>query len=340
VLKRYFAVCAALGMAAAFVAAGPAAGAVTGYSVAEISAAGVVSTGGAGINESGQVAGTLRTSSGSSGFVWNRSTGQLRTLTTLKGHNTAASGINDNGDVAGSTGIPAPYQPPYPVVWDAAGGFRQLSGLGTASGVNQAGEVSGTSGFGSYRAVSWTSAGVLQQLNGDREGSAAAINTAGQVAGRAKFPGGYAWRAFLWDPRTGIRDLGALLPDPNAMSDAFGVNDLGHVVGGAEASSPETLYTTRAFLWRDGRMRAIGPDVSYAYAVNNRDDAVGQYLTGSFVYRAFVYSGGTFRDLNTLIPAGSGVVLETAVAINESGLIVANGRNRAGQQRAFVLTPR
>lgn len=338
-LKSFFVLCAALGTTSAFVAAGPAAVAATSYTVTEIGGAGVVSTGGTGINESGQVAGTLSTSSASRAFVWSRSTG-LRQLTTLDGHSTAASGINDNGDVAGSTLVPGPYQPPYPVVWNATGGFRQLSGLGTASGVNQAGEVSGASGFGSYRAVRWTSAGVLQQLNDDREGSAAAINTAGQVVGRAKFPGGYAWRAFLWDPRTGIRDLGALLPDPNATSDAFGVNDLGHVVGGAEASSPETLYTTRAFLWRDGRMRAIGPDVSYAYAVNNRDEVVGQYLTGAFVYRAFVYSGGTFRDLNTLIPAGSGVVLETAVAINEAGLIVANGRNRAGQQRAFLLTPR
>jgi probable HAF family extracellular repeat protein len=45
------------------------------------------------------------------------------------------------------------------------------------------------------------------------------------------------------------------------------------------------------------------------------------------------------QNLNNLIPAGSGVTLEDATAINDNGQIVANGYNANGQEHAFLLTP-
>jgi len=59
-----------------------------------------------------------------------------------------------------------------------------------------------------------------------------------------------------------------------------------------------------------------------------------QFLT----YHAFVYSGGKMKDLNTLIPARSGWVLQRATGINDAGLITGWGTFK-GKTHSFLLTP-
>jgi hypothetical protein len=54
---------------------------------------------------------------------------------------------------------------------------------------------------------------------------------------------------------------------------------------------------------------------------------------------AEIDSGGTIQDLDNLLPAGSGVTLNTAVGINGNGQIVANGAETTGPDHAFLLTP-
>jgi hypothetical protein len=54
---------------------------------------------------------------------------------------------------------------------------------------------------------------------------------------------------------------------------------------------------------------------------------------------AFFYSDGKMMDLNTMIDPASGWHLEIATAINDSGWIVGNGKNKAGQSHALLLTP-
>jgi hypothetical protein len=55
--------------------------------------------------------------------------------------------------------------------------------------------------------------------------------------------------------------------------------------------------------------------------------------------RAFLWEGGVMRDLNALIPEGSGWRLVRAQAINERGQITGLGILN-GEFRAFLLTPR
>ena len=55
-------------------------------------------------------------------------------------------------------------------------------------------------------------------------------------------------------------------------------------------------------------------------------------------YHAFVYSGGKIKDLNKMIPAGSGWVLTIASGINAAGQIVGMGTHN-GKTRGFLLTP-
>ena len=62
---------------------------------------------------------------------------------------------------------------------------------------------------------------------------------------------------------------------------------------------------------------------------------------GAFVdAAAFIYSGGTFQNLNNLIPAGSPYQLRDATAINDKSQIVVNAYDTATyQNHALLLTP-
>jgi probable HAF family extracellular repeat protein len=75
-----------------------------------------------------------------------------------------------------------------------------------------------------------------------------------------------------------------------------------------------------------------------ANAINDSGVIVGESdgeMTGE---RAVVFKAGVAIDLNTLIPAGTGIVLTDATAINNTGQIVVNGTLN-GRQRVFLLDP-
>ena len=60
--------------------------------------------------------------------------------------------------------------------------------------------------------------------------------------------------------------------------------------------------------------------------------------TGFIVYHAFLWSRESMRDLNALIPSGSGWVLSEANGVNDAGQIVGYGTHN-GDVRAFLLNP-
>src|SRR5205823_1815721 len=125
--------------------------------------------------------------------------------------------------------------------------------------------------------------------------------------------------AFLWQNGV-MTDLGAF---GQVNSEAEAINDAGQVVGSffSEAiSGPPAMQ--RAFLYADGKMTDLGTlpgyDRSYAHDINNAGQVVGLSYTlrsgsGALTVdsRAFLYSGGTMTDLNSLLPPGSGWLLET-----------------------------
>jgi len=69
-------------------------------------------------------------------------------------------------------------------------------------------------------------------------------------------------------------------------------------------------------------------------AINDSGVIVGQGPGG-----AVVDSGNGFQNLNSLVPAGSGVTLNDAVGINDNGQIVANGSDASSPSHAFLLSP-
>jgi len=121
-------------------------------------------------------------------------------------------------------------------------------------------------------------------------------------------------------------------------SQAYAINNKGQVTGLAYTKSggAHAFITSGSTLVDLGTIS--GPtSTTWGFGINNSGVVVGQ-STFTNTYHAFVYSSGKMKDLNKLIPAGSGWVLTEADSINDSGQIVGTGMHN-GQQHAFLLTP-
>ena len=119
----------------------------------------------------------------------------------------------------------------------------------------------------------------------------------------------------FWFDGTGMKDLGSLAPNSSKLEDqsvALGVNSSDRVVG----------YT-------------------YLPAISANTDPAVQPGTSPVRQVAFVWSQGTMTDLNKLIgTAAETYHLNSAMAINDNGQIVASALSKAtGTRRAVLLTP-
>lgn len=322
--------------------AGHAAAEVGTYSVTDLGTLGGNGTAQAfDINEAGQVVGYATTASLKyHAFLWEG--GVMIDLGTLPtGSTSQAFGLNNYGQVVG-----------FAFDGSAAGGARNhafLWGNGVmtdlfpepahsvANAINDAGQVVGQHNLN--RPYIWQD-GEFYELGGfsgsNSWGYALGINNAGQVVGSSPVNNGsdgLSQHAFLWEGGV-MTDLGALpgLPD----SRAHAINELGQVVGFSSFFDPDTTDEIfESFLWKSGVMIDLGVpgDLNRAHDINDLGQIVGWSSSG-----AYIYQDGVVTNLNTLIPAGSGVSLSTATGINNAGQIVVNGRV-GGRFHAFLLTP-
>jgi probable HAF family extracellular repeat protein len=136
-----------------------------------------------------------------------------------------AYAINDAGQVVGSTGTCAPYNPNYqlamvpehPMLWEADGTPRYLGTLGgTGSDPNAA-------------------------------NLAININNKGHAVGTSALVGDETGHAFLWTKEVGIQDLGTL--DGDFASAAVAISDGEQITGISIGPNGP-----RAFVWQDGSM--------------------------------------------------------------------------------------
>jgi probable HAF family extracellular repeat protein len=143
--------------------------------------------------------------------------------------------------------------------------------------------------------------------------------------------------AAVQNPVYTITDLGTL---GGTTTVANKINNCGEVVGTARLASGQQ----HAYLYRNGVMQdlgTLGGNLTEPAGINIRGQVVGRARNApsGTATRAFLWENGVMKDLNELIPAGSGWVLLQATAINAAGQIVGNGTLN-GQDRAFLLTPR
>ncbi|HLV78844.1 MAG TPA: FG-GAP-like repeat-containing protein, partial [Chthonomonadaceae bacterium] len=195
---------------------------------------------------------------------------------------------------------------------------------------------------GSWHAFLFTSGMVDLGTLGGAWSGATAVNDALQVAGWSYTASGPT-RAFLWQGGS-MTDLGTL---GGPQSGANGINESGQVVGWADIELQlGGKYIYHAFLYSSANgMQDLGTINGFPYsdadAVNTAGVVVGYVSTGRFVgtRHAFVWDPvNGMQDLNSLIPAGTGWLLQEATGINARGQICGYG-TLGGQVHAFVLSP-
>lgn len=115
-----------------------------------------------------------------------------------------------------------------------------------------------------------------------------------------------------------------------ASTEAYGLNDSGHVVGSFVVGG-----NPHAFLRENGVLHdlgTVGGSTSVAHAVNIHDQVVGWSYTAGGQHHAFLWDPVTgMRDLGTL-----GGMASDAYGINDAGQVVGAARNAAGTDRAFL----
>jgi probable HAF family extracellular repeat protein len=198
------------------------------------------------------------------------------------------------------------------------------------------------------------------------------INNVGQIVGWSSWEdaeGNYTRTAYLYSDGTMY-----VIPGGTPHSYAYGINDLGQVVGqsfyperawifSSDWGAPQFLVAENgyayqaaainnasqvvgvahfdgqsqghAYLWQDGVLNDLGTSGSSSAASD-----INEYgeVVGYSDSGPFLYAMGAMHYLNDLVPASSGWELTSASAINDRGLITGGGLVN-GEPHAYLLTP-
>jgi probable HAF family extracellular repeat protein len=301
-----------------------------------------------GVNAAGQVVGWAQITGDQArhAFLWDQ--GKMTDLGLLTGdQESTARAINDNGLVVGTSerDIHAGSGTFHAFVY-SNGKLTALPDLGGkqswAADVNNAGTIVGYAynAAGAEIAAFWKGGvptNIGQHSKAGRQ-RVYGVNDQGVMVGWQYNAGsGSPNDAFRYDGKTWTIIGGQGGPWQNA--EAYAINASGVAVG--LSAFPSGNW--RAAKWSAGASSATdcgklpGFDYTELYDVNSAGVAVGRAYTDEPVKsRAVLYKAGKLLDLNSLMPAGSGVVLWEARGINDRGEIVGTAMGTAGFE-AFIM---
>ncbi|HMK55573.1 MAG TPA: FG-GAP-like repeat-containing protein [Dissulfurispiraceae bacterium] len=317
------------------------------------------------INDDGQVAGRVADASNTTvnGYFWSRQ-GGLHVLTPLSGV-TKAWGVSNSGRIAGQSNSHA-------VLWSGSNSSPQdLGTLGGATSfayrINNNNQVIGWADKTAYSGTTVYHAFISEWNSTTQQYVMTDLGTLASDQGQTNYWGGYSlayyangaglvvgtasttdwgFHAFVWSRANGMTDLGTNPNFPAYEGYAVAINETGNLIVGCSIDSSDPNNSkSYPMVWKNGSTNAeiIPTLTAYPYAelydVNGRGQVVGLMFDAAGNEHALIYETGKgIRDLNNLIPAGSGWELIFARSINESGQVVGYGKLN-GQDRAFLLTP-
>ncbi|MDX9702083.1 MAG: DUF3466 family protein [Candidatus Auribacterota bacterium] len=258
---------------------------------------------------------------------------RLEMLGTLGGQSSVAYGINDIGQIVGSSHLSG-YSDTRAFLYENGiminlGTFSSYTSI--AYDINNAGQIVGESNVDStYSHAFLYENGIMIDLGtfGGKYSVARMINESGQIAGQAYIPATiiYGERGYGFLYKNGV------MYNLSPLRDGYGLNNNGEVVGYSYNPNFEATYhcgdidNEEPIIY----LGAIDGDWSWAWDINDHGQVVGQSQTSiPGEYHAFLYENGVMKDLGTVSNGTSSY----AKAINNSGLIVGDvwvsGRNHA-----------
>lgn len=226
-------------------------------------------------------------------------------------------------------------------------GSAWISSNGIVAGLSENGQIDPSiAGLPEISAVMWRD-GAITNLGtlpgGGYQSAAVSVNSRGEVAGIASnlvpdsnsllnfnanlWSGvgyGYQLRAFVWDQKNGMQDLGTLGTGTDA--ETLKINERGQVIGDSYTSSnPGACYgvTLGAFTWdrQHGMvdLGGFGGTCTEPLDLNNHGQVAGGGTVANDAYqRAFLWQSGTLSDLGGSLGGNN----TGAIALNEKGAAV------------------
>jgi probable HAF family extracellular repeat protein len=319
------------------------------YTITDLGTFGGTASSGNSVDARGEVTGGANLPGDFSSHAFIYSNGSLQDLGTLGPafDDSLGNGINDSGDVAGTSEISGNGNGSISHAFLYNNGV--MHDLGTNGGpdssalaINDKAQITGyyVDTSGNRHAFIYTK-GAIKDIGGfDSVGFG--INASGEITGETVTqPNGFR-HAFLYSKGT-MHDLGTLGGD---TSEGVAINNSGEVIGGSNTVNGAPV--DHVFLYKDGLMIDLGI-LGGGRGINDKAEVVGTTATsgGAPQEFAFLYYGGTILNLNKLIvptdPLYNSVQFSDADGINNAGQIVANGCYTSGplngQCHAFRLDP-
>jgi probable HAF family extracellular repeat protein len=272
--------------------------------------------------------------------------GTMQDLGTLGGPASDATGISDDGQVAGWSWT---AERDMRAFLYSSNSMRDLGALlvgqqSNAWGISADGQVTGwSSHYGVDMHAFRYASGAMQDLGvlSRTESVGSGINQAGDVTGWSALADG-SMGAFIYSGGV-MRALGTFR---GGSSIGRAINALGQVTGDGGADLNEDLGLEHAFLYTDGKMLdlgTLGGPESFGFAINVRGDVVGSSdVDKKYSSAAFLYTDGSMYNLNSLVVSGlEEYTLYEARGINDRGQIAATGSSSGpdGRALAFRLDP-
>ena len=313
-----------------------------------------------GINNNSQIVGNIFTAGNTTQPVFWQS-GTITQLQSLNGPSDFANAINDAGQIVGHAGGTSSIDPTFhAVIWASSKAAPAALPVpaGTtdcfsdATALNSNGDVVGFGQDTRSHGIAWphgTSTGViLLGPSGSTETALWSVNASQQAVGASYFPSptDILRKLVLFNvsqPGVG-QDLGVELEEASTIH-TISVDIPSYITAsGTIVGSMGTAGGGFAFVRQsNGQVTQItsSPDQSAATGINAtgtvildiNPDSVGQTPTC-----ATYDTVNGLRDLNTLVPSGSGWQLQFASGINDNGRIVGSGQFQ-GSTHGFLLTP-
>jgi probable HAF family extracellular repeat protein len=303
------------------------------------------------LNASGVAAGVSSTPTAAIATMF--SGGKATSISTLGSSVSVANAINLSGEIAGWNSFDSSANFDPQAFLYSNGSMKNINSpslfpSGTeAYGINSSGEVVGTGYLSgsNFHAFLYTG-GKMTDIGppGSLQASADAINNSSQIVGSYYLTSG-GGGAFLY-----TSGKMTTLPVPAGASSvsALAINDNGEIAGALYPSSGGASHAARYVngVWSDlGTIAGAASNVGMG--INLSGQVVGTAIFPQTQYHPpkpgrhvpFISTTGGLVNLNTLIPAGAGFTLTDAVAINDSGQILCDAINAAGNGHAVLLSP-